>query len=212
MRGQLLLRKIAAKDSDKEKLAGAVIRQPELLSEVLAGLGSEEAPLKYGCAKIVRLISEREPAVLYPKMEFLVELLDSGNQILKWGAIIAIGNLAAVDSKRKISKILDRYLEPIPGPELITASNVIGGAAKIAVAKPKLTDRIVDDILKVEKARYATPECRNVAMGHAIEALSRLFERATRKDRILRFVQKQTKNTRNATRKKAERFIKKMKV
>lgn len=211
MRGQLLLKRIATKDSDKEKLAGAVIKQPELLSEVLAGLGSEEAPLKYGCAKIVRLISEREPAVLYPKMDILVGLLDSGNQILKWGAIIAIGNLAAVDTKRKIGKILDRYLEPIPGPELITASNVIGGAAKIALAKPKLTDRIVDDILKVEKARYATPECRNVAMGHAIEALSKIFERAKRKDRILRFIEKQTGNARNATRKKAERFLKKMK-
>jgi hypothetical protein len=212
MRGQLLLKKIAAKDSDKEKLAGAVIKQPELLSEVLAGLGSEEAPIKYGCAKVVRLISEREPAVLYPRMEFLVELLDSGNQILKWGAIIAIGNLAAVDSKRKIAKILDRYLEPIPGPELITASNVINGAAEIAMAKPRLTDRIVDSILKVERARYATPECRNVAIGHAIVALGRLFDRATRKDRIVRFIGKQTKNSRNATRKKAERFMKRMKA
>lgn len=212
MRGQVLLKKIALKGSDKEELAGAVIKRPELLSEVLAGLGSEEASLKYGCAKVVRLISEREPAVLYPRLQFLVELLDSGNQILRWGAIIAIGNLAAVDSKRRINRILDRYLEPITGPELITASNVIAGAAKIALAKPKLTDRIVDDILKVRKARYATTECRNVAIGRAIEVLSRLFERATHKDRIVRFVRKQTRNSRNATRKKAERFMKKIEV
>jgi hypothetical protein len=42
--------------------------------------------------------------------------------------------------------------------------------------------------------------------------LSRLFEKTTRKHRILRFVEKQTGNTRNATRKKAERFMKKIKA
>jgi hypothetical protein len=210
MRGQLLLKKLARKDADKEKLAAAVVKQPELLSEIFAGLSSDVATVKYGSVKILRIISESEPAVLYPKINFLFDLLDSGNQILKWGGIIIIANLAAVDSKRKIDKILKKYLAPISGPELITAGNVIGGAAKIGLAKPKLTDRIVDEILKVEKARYQTTDCRNVALGHAIEALAKLFEQSKRRENILRLAKKQLKNPRNATRKKAEKFIKKL--
>ena len=210
MRGQLLLRKLARKDVDKQKLAAAVVKQPALLSEIFAGLSSDVATVKYGSVKILRIISESDPGILYPKISFLFDLLDSGNQILKWGGIIIIANLASVDSKRKIDKILARYMEPICGPELITAGNVIGGAAKIALAKPKLTDRVVDEILKVEKARYQTPECRNVALGHAIEALGRLFQQSKRREKILKLARKQLKNPRNATRKKAERFIKKL--
>ena len=210
MHGQLLLRKLSRKDADKQKLAAAVVKQPALVSEILAGLGSDVATVKYGSVKILRIISESDPAILYPKIGFLFDLLDSGNQILKWGGINIIANLASVDSKKKIDNILSRYMAPIAGPELITASNVIGGAAKIALAKPKLTDRVVDEILKVEKARYQTAECRNVALGHAIEALGRLFRQSKRQERILKLVKKQLKNPRNATRKKAEKFVRKL--
>jgi len=210
MRGQLLLRKLARKDVDKQKLAAVIVKQPALLSEILSGLSSDEASIKYGSVKILRLISESDPAVLYPKINFVFDLLDSGNQIIKWGGIVIIANLASVDSKKKIDKILKRYLEPISGSELITASNVIGGAAKIALAKPNLTDRVVDEILKVEKASYQTPDCRNVALGHAVEALGRLFDKTKRREQVLKLVKKQLKNPRNATRKKAEKFVKKL--
>jgi len=66
---------------------------------------------------------------------------------------------------------LDRYLTPIDGPVMITAANTIKGAAMIAQAKPHLAPQIAAAILRVEKARYATPECRNVAIGHGLEAL-----------------------------------------
>jgi hypothetical protein len=210
MRGQLLLRKLARKDVDKQKLAVVVAKQPALLSEIFAGLSSDEASVKYGSVKILRIISESDPAVLYPKINFVFDLLDSGNQIIKWGGIIIIANLAGVDAKRKIDKILKRYLEPISGSELITASNVIGGAARIALAKPHLTDRVVDEIFKVEKARYQTPECRDIALGHVIEAFGMLFKQSKRQERILKLVKKQLKNPRHATRKKAEKFVKKL--
>jgi hypothetical protein len=48
-------------------------------------------------------------------------------------------------------RILDRYFAPISGPVMVTAANIIGGAVKIARAKPALTERIVSEILKVEK-------------------------------------------------------------
>ncbi|MFQ5677760.1 MAG: hypothetical protein ACE5G1_17860, partial [bacterium] len=38
------------------------------------------------------------------------------------------------------------------GPVLVTAANIIQGAAKIAKAKPELTPRITRELLKVEKA------------------------------------------------------------
>ena len=47
-----LLRQIAKKGSDKNKIADRVIKNPKLLSEIFEGLKTDKARIKYGCAKI----------------------------------------------------------------------------------------------------------------------------------------------------------------
>ena len=209
MSGSKLQQEIARKETDMEKTVDKVMKKPELLSEVFEGLGSDKARIKYGCVKVLRLISEKKPEILYPRMDFFSDLLDSNNNFLKWGAIHTIANLVAADSERRFEVIFDKYFAPIPGPELIPAGNVIGGAAKIALAKPELSDRIAKEMLKVEKAKYQTAECRNVAMGHAIKSFDLFFDQIKDKEPVIKLIKKQLKNTRNATRKKAEKFLKK---
>jgi hypothetical protein len=192
-----------------EKLAERVVSRPELLQEAFDGLGADTARVKYGCLKLLRIISERKPDILYPEIGRLIRLLDSENNIFKWGAIIIVGNLAAVDSERKIDDILNRYLQPISGHVMITAANVIGGAGKIARAKPHLADRIARFVLQVETANYQTDECRNVASGHAIESLDLFFEHLKQPQPVIEFVKRQLNNRRNAVKRKAARFLKK---
>ncbi len=80
-------------------------------------------------------------------------------------------------------------------------------AAKIALAKPETTDRITAEILKVARAKYQTAECRNVAIGGAIESFDQFFAQIEDKEPVIKFVKKQLRNTRAATLKKAERFL-----
>ncbi|MFC1783138.1 hypothetical protein ACFL02_06090 [Planctomycetota bacterium] len=207
-----ILTLIADKESDKEKVAEKVMKKPELLAEVLAGLEAKPARIKYGCGKIIRIISEKKPEMLYPKIDYFFGLLDHENNIFRWEGIHVIGNLARVDAKNKINKNFAKYFAPIPGPVMITAANVIGGAAKIALAKPKLTERITQEILKVEKAKYKTAECRNVALGQAIYSFDQFFGQIKDKESVIKLVKKQRKNTRNSTRKAAEKFSKKHKI
>ncbi|MFQ5652513.1 MAG: hypothetical protein ACE5IY_21485, partial [bacterium] len=127
-----VIQEIAQKEIDQEDIADEVIKQPELLSDVMTGLGSHSANIKFGCAKVLRLISEKEPALLYPEMDFFIGHLDNENNIFKWTAICILANLSAVDSQNRIEEIFDKYFMPITGPVLITASNIIAGAAKIA--------------------------------------------------------------------------------
>jgi len=124
-----------------------------LLSEIFEGLNAEQANIKYGCDKILRLISEKAPSLLYPQFDFFANNLNSDNNFFKWGAIHVIANLAAVDAENKFEPNFDRYFAPISGPVLITAANIIKGAAKIALARPELTARIVYALLQVEKAK-----------------------------------------------------------
>jgi hypothetical protein len=121
MRDPKLWQRLARKNVNIERLAAEVIRRPEWLGAILSGLGADTARVRFGAAKVLGIVSERGPEVLYPKIAFFIDLLDTDNRIIRWNAILITGNLAAVDSKRKIDKSLDRYLDPIPGPELITA-------------------------------------------------------------------------------------------
>ena len=207
MQGETLLSRLSRKGADKERIAASVIKEPSLVPTLLSGLDDGKAAVRFGSARVLHLISEKDPPILYPHVDSIIGLMDSDNNILKWGAIHIIANLAQVDTKKKIDRILDRYLEPIRGPELVTAASVIGGATKIALAKPRLTDKIVKAILKAEKGKYRTAECRNVVLGHAIQALDQLFERTTHKRRVAKLVEGQIRNRRSGTRKKAERFV-----
>ena len=97
---------------------------------------------------------------------------------------------------------------------MVTAANIIGGSAKIALAKPELTHRITREILKVEKAKYENkgapfPECRNVAIGQAIDSFDGFFHQIDNKAKVIAFVKRQLKNSRSQVVKKAERFLRK---
>jgi len=204
-----LLARIARKGSDCEKIAREVLGRPDCIPQLLEGLEAQEPRTKYGCSKVLRLVSETLPELLYREIDFFTRLLDSENSFLKWDAITIFGNLAPVDPDNRIEPLLGRFLEPIAGRVMITAANVIAGAANIALAIPRLADAIASAILRVERAKYATAECRNVAIGHAINSLDRFFDRIQDKDAVRDFVRRQLANRRNATRRKAAAFLRK---
>lgn len=187
----------------------AVERMPELLETLIDAVSSDMGRVRLGAIKALRILSERTPDPIYPHFDFFARLLHHENSILRWNAMLILGNLAAVDGERRLERILDEYLAPIRGPHLIDAASAIRGATAIAAAKPHLAEKIASRILQVERANYATPECRNVAIGHAINSFERLFPMLARRRAVQRFVSRQTGNPRNATRKKAERFLRK---
>jgi hypothetical protein len=188
------------------RLARKAIRNPRLIPRILEGLNAEKPRIKYGCAKALRLISEQRPQVLYGHFDCFVSFLAHENKIVQWNAAFVLSHLARVDAQNTFAAIFRKYFCPIPGPVMITAANVIQGGARIAQAKPRLADRIAAEVLKVAKARYQTAECRNVAIGHAIVALGDMRPLLRRPAPVVKFVRRQTRNPRSATRKKAEQF------
>jgi hypothetical protein len=207
-----IIASLAQRGADREAIAAEVLKNPETISDLLEGLGAKKANIKYGSEKVLRLVSERRPELLYPHFHRFVELLEGENKFLKWGGIMIVANLAAVDSEQRIEKIFDRYFAPIAGPVMVTAANIVGGAAKIARAKPALTERIVTEILNVETARYLmhgqlSPECNNVVCGHAVEALAEIYDQIGDKKRVRDFVEAQLESPRPAVRKKAKAFL-----
>jgi hypothetical protein len=204
-----LLKQLSSPRVNVERLAGAVIKQPASIPAIINAVDSSSARGRFAAAKVLRLVSERAPHRLYRHYEALLAILDSDNAILRWNAIQIIANLAPVDHQERIERMLDRFLHPIYEDEMIGAANCVQAGARIAVAKPHLADRIAQHILSVEHAVYKTPECRNVAIGHAIVALDQFLREIRKQDDVIAFVRRQLSNSRSGTKKKAEAFLRK---
>jgi hypothetical protein len=207
-----VIEQLGQKKADIEAIAAQVIAHPESIAQLAEAIQIEKSAAKFAYDKVLRLVSEQKPELIYPYFDVFVQLLGSDNSFLKWGAILTIANLTAVDTERKFEAIFARYYTPIKGPVMVTAANIIGSSPKIVASKPGLTQRITREILKVEKAKYErhgnpSPECRNVALGHAIDAFDEFFDQIGGQDAVIRFVRRQRKNARPKVAKKAERFL-----
>ena len=121
-----------------------------------------------------------------------------------------LANLTAVDGERRFDALLGRYFAPIRKRVMITAANVIGAAPRIARVRPDLQGRILAEILKVSSARYQTPTCRDIAIGHTLVALGEMSLDDKEKAKAASFAKRQLDNDRPATRKKAQEFQKRL--
>lgn len=209
-----ILEQLNEKGADVASVADQVIKKPREIAALVEALKVEKRAVKYGYEKVLRLVSERRPDLVYPYFDDFVILLDCDNNFLKWGAIMTVANLTAVDTEQKFEGIFRKYYAPVVGPTMVTAANIVGSSARIALAKPDLVEPIAREILKVEKAKYQnkgalSPECRNVAIGQAIDSFDEFFEMIENKAAVIRFVKRQLKNTREKVAKKAGKFIRK---
>ncbi len=212
MAAKNILHLLTTKEIDVAAAVDQVVSAPEQIPELVAALRAERRSVKYAYEKVLRLVSERRPELIYPHFDAFAALLDHENSFLKWGAIMTVANLTAVDTGNRFEALFERYYAPIAGPAMITASNIIGSSPRIVQAKPHLTQRITSEILKVEDARYEhhgspSPECRNVAISHAVDAFDQFFDRIDDKAAVVAFVKRQLTNTRKQVAKKAERFF-----
>ncbi len=212
-----LLEQLTRKGIEIELVAEEVIDSPESIPQLFNGLNNKKGTVRFGCEKIIRLISEKQPEIIYPYFDSIASMLESENNILKWGAIIIISNLVSVDTDRKFEKIFKRYFAPVTGRQMIAASNIVKNSWKIALAKPALVEKITKEILKVEETVYenkgeSSPECNRIVCGHAVDSFSRFYEKIKNKKPVVDFIKRQVDSSRSAVANKAEKFLNKLKI
>ena len=178
---------------------------------LFAALASDRARARFASAKALRQLSETDPVRVYRQFDDVLRLLRQPNRILQWNGMRILANLAPVDDAGRIDAMLEEYLAPITGGVMITAAHAIAGGAVIAAAKPHLAAGIVRRILLVESAVYATPECRNIAIGHALRACEQIAPLLPDAGALRAFAARQLDNPRPATQRKAARLMTRLK-
>jgi hypothetical protein len=205
-----LLQKLANKSVTKKELLQMVKQDFSLLPEVLNGVSSSKAAIRYGCAKVLMDLSEEHPEQLYPHMDSFISLLDSKYRILTWNAMAIIANLANVDEDKKFDAIFDKYYSFLNDAYMVTVANVVGNSAKIALAKPYLTQKITTELLKVENISttpHLTEECKRVIAEKAIRSFAVFFSKIEQKEEVISFVARHSNSPRKSLKTAAEEFL-----
>ncbi len=208
MNSESLQKELARRTNNGNNIASSVLKNLDLIPDVVKGISSSSPTVRYKCIKVLRIISEASPESLYSYYDYFQTLLDSKSNILKWNAIDIIANLTAADSEDKFNQTFTKYYGLLNEGSLITSAHVVENSGKIARAKPNLQERITAEVLKVTEIPLLTSECRSILAGKTITTFSKYPELVTDKPAIISFVRSQLNSTRNATRKKAEAFLK----
>jgi len=207
-----LLLKLGDKSITKEQLFKKVKQNYNLIPDLVSGISSSKPTIRYGCGKILMDLSEENPQQLYPYMDFFITLLDSNYRILTWNAIIIIANLTKVDTENRFDEIFEKYYRLLNNDYMVTVANVVGSSGKIALARPHLTNQIVEKLLTVEKISttpHLSSECKRVIVEHAIRTFDLFFPQIEQKEKVFSFVKKHLKSSRKTLRMESENFFNK---
>ena len=203
-----MLQNFEKKNVSVESIVKRVIKDNNLIDNLIEFSSSEKATIKYKSLKVLTLLSEQNSKLLYSKWDFFVNLLDNENTFLRTIGATIIANLTIVDKDQKFENIFDKYYNLLEDKSMINAANIAQRSGIIAKAKPHLQDEITNKLLNIDKTHHST-ECKNIIKGKAILSFEEYFEEYKNKEKIIQFAQKEFKNTRSATRKKAEKLIRK---
>lgn len=196
---------LGKKDVSVESVAKEALKDKKVLSELFEGILSKKDTIRYNSFKILLLLSEEHPQVLYPKWDFFADLIDSDNTYRKFIAVRIIANLTRADAKDKFDKMFDRYYD-LFNDSVIVAGHLAANSGKIAKAKPKLQTKITNKLLNIDKTNQ---KHKDLVKAGAIEAFDEYFEEAKNKKEILDFIKDQLNCKSPKTRKEAKKFLKK---
>jgi hypothetical protein len=196
------------KDADLEKAVQLASADPKLLDELLRGILSKQDTYRYNCFQVLLQISEQEPAILYPRWDYLVEQLDSDNSYHRSIGLRLIANLTGADAAGRFDGIFDRYFDLLDDEKIVTARYLVQSTGKIVRHKPHLRERIIARLLGVDNTHH-TESRKDLLKGDVIQAFEEFFKDSADQDSILAFAKAQLACSSPKTRKAAKQFLEK---
>lgn len=205
-----MLQGLEKKDINPESFAEKVLQEPNLINEYLDGLLSKNEIYRYNCFKVLSIVSEKKPALLYPHWDFFINHLRSANHYHKMSAVLIIANLTSVDKDKKFEELFDEYYATLKSEKTITPIYTVKSSGKIVNYKPHLEKKITDILLNVESIHPGKQI--ELVKAAVIESFSDFFENAEDKKIIIDFVKKQINSKSLKTRKTAKEFLNKWEI
>lgn len=201
------------KSKDLKGLVKVLKEKPMQIKGLIEKIRTDKGSGKFFLEKSIRLLSEKDPSLVYPYFSEIAELIQSPNNFIKWGAIITVSNLIEVDKENKFEPIFDEYFSLINDDSMITAGNVAGNAWKFIMKNPGWEKEITERLLKVKGNTYLykgepSPECKNIMLGHVLGCFDKYYENSALQEKMITFAESEINNSRKSVARKAKAFLK----
>lgn len=193
------------KDVNIQKLAEKTLSDDDLFGELMEGILSKDNTIRGNSFKTLEIISEEKPEFLYHEWDNFQEMLKSKNNYHKYIAIYLLANLTAVDEDDKFKSTFDDYFAILGGDKAMTASHAALNSSKIALNKPELQERIVDNLLNIDEIHQGKQ--KEMIKAYAIESLEKMYPEIEDKERVKEFVKAQLESSSPKTRKAVAGFL-----
>jgi len=158
-----------------EEAACKALGDDETLAELLEVIVSKRDKIRFSSYHVLLHISEHNPDVLYPKWDYLADLLKSDNHYNRYIVINLLANLVKVDKENKFEACFDRYFDNIAGEKTVVAGQAALNPGKIAKAKPTLQAKITNILVNI--AQIHQSKKTELMKADAIEALNDYFDK-----------------------------------
>jgi len=99
-----LIKRIQSKPNE-DQFIDEVLENPEIIPLLLNIIQTDKGKTKFFCNKVIQIISEKQPQLMYPYFDEAANLIHDSNSFIKWGAIITLSNLIAVDDDDRFATI-----------------------------------------------------------------------------------------------------------
>jgi len=202
-----MISELLKKDINPENYANKIFDNPDLIGQYIDGLLSKNETYRYNCFKVLNIISEKKPEILYKHWNFFTNHLKSKNDYHKMSAVTIIANLTAVDTKKRFEHIFDEFYGNLKSKKTIVPTYVVKSSGKIVNFKPHLEIRITDILLNIEEIHPGKQI--ELLKSAVIISFSEFYKNAQKKGKIISFIKKQLKSNSPKTRKTAKEFINK---
>lgn len=171
-----------------EAKAELAARDPAALDELLAAVGPARIPqpVREESAAALKLLATRHPEALAPRLDELIEMLDSDNAFTRMALVQVIRNLACADRSLPLEVLIDRMLGHL-SDMVSVACHVPMAAATVAKGSPALEQKVTARILDIPRVA-ARPERIDLMRSYAIEALETYLAPEARTEEVVAFV------------------------
>lgn len=190
---------------DTKKLALESLNNTELFNELVKGIRSRDKTVRNNSFNTLMLVTENNGDLLYPKWDYIHEMLISDNSNEKYVAIYLLASLTAYDSQNKFETIFDEYFGILDGDKTMPASHVILNSGKLIENKPELRQQIISKLLNTDSTFKGRQ--KDLLKVYAIETLRKIPTDPEDQTMIKEFIESQLMSKSSRARSAAKCYI-----
>jgi len=202
-----ILKELDKKDFNEENFVKKILNDKKILEDLFEGVLSKKDEIRFNSHKVLTIISEKHPELIYSKWSFFEELLSSENNYHKFIGLNIIANLTKYDTEKKFEKIFDKYYNMLSDNSTMIVGHVTAKSGRIAKAKPNLQPKITEKLLNIDTIHKGKQI--ELVKAYVIDAFDEYVNEVKNKKEIMEFIKKQVNSESPKTRKKAKDFMEK---